>query len=169
MSAQIPAVLVVQEDGIVSSQNRPALGLLGRKTGHYCWDIVGGLPGAEGLPCQQDCTRKLLAVGMDGSTHTTFRYAGQRHQLSCVPVAGAVVCAVSRHSDDMPNGDQTLTRRELSVLELLAGGETTGSAASHLGLSESTIRTHVEKMRSKLGVNTRAAIVAKGFQMGYLN
>ena len=169
MSAQIPAVLLVHEDGSVASQNRAALRLLGPRKGQYCWDVMSGLEGAEGLPCKRGCTRKLLASGMDKAAHAPFRYADQQHQLSCIPIDGNVVCALTRNAKDSPRAWQALTPRELSVLELLAEGETTASAATHLGLSAATVRTHVEKMRTKLGVNTRAAVVAKGFQLGYLN
>ncbi len=168
MSGQIPAVLVVQEDGEVVSRNRAARRLLGKNTGQHCWDVVGGLKGAEGLPCQRGCVRRLLASGMDSSIHTSFRYGGQRHHLSCVPVDGTVVCALTRDAEGAPERWQSLTPRERTVLELLADGETTASAATRLGVSEATVRTHVENMRSKLGVNTRAAIVASGFRLGYL-
>ena len=168
MSAQISAVLVVQEDGLVSAQNRVALRLLGRKTGKYCWDVVGGLEGAEGLPCRNGCVRQLLVAGMDNAAHTPFRYAGQGYHLSCVPVERAVVCALTRNTDDSPEQWQELTPRERSILELLAGGETPASAAVQLGIREATVRSHVENMRSKMGASTRAAIVAKGFQLGYL-
>jgi DNA-binding CsgD family transcriptional regulator len=76
---------------------------------------------------------------------------------------------VTRDADDLPERWQTLTPRERAVLELLASGETTASAATCLGISEATIRTHVENMRAKLGVTTRAAIVASGFRLGYLD
>ncbi|MCB1707766.1 MAG: LuxR family transcriptional regulator [Halioglobus sp.] len=169
MSARISAVLVVQEDGVVSDQNRVALRLLGRKTGKYCWDVVGGLEGAEGLPCRTGCVRQLLDAGMDHAAHTPFRYAGQGYHLSCVPIEGAVVCALTRNTDDSPEHWQELTPRERSILELLAGGETTATAAVVLGIREATVRSHVENMRSKMGAGTRAAIVAKGFQLGYLS
>ncbi|RLA48964.1 MAG: hypothetical protein DRR04_11740 [Gammaproteobacteria bacterium] len=169
MSGQIPAILVAQEDGTVVSQNRAARRLLGKKTGAYCWDVVGGLKGAEGLPCQRDCVLRLLATGMDNSLHTSFRYGGQRHHLSCVPVDGTVVCALTRDAEHSPEHGQTLTPRERTVLELLAAGETTASAATCLAVTEATVRTHVENMRAKLGVNTRAAIVANGFRFGYLD
>lgn len=55
------------------------------------------------------------------------------------------------------------------MLQLLAEGETTGSVAARLELGESTVRTHVEHMRTKLGASTRAALVALGFRLGYLN
>jgi len=169
MSGQIPAVLVAEKDGAVVSQNRVARRLLGKKTGQYCWDVVGELEGAEGLPCRRGCVLRLLAAGMDNSLHTSFRYGGQRHHLSCVPVDGTVVCTLTRDADDAPERWQTLTPRERTVLELLASGETTASAATSLGVSEATVRTHVENMRAKLGVNTRAAIVASGFRLGYLD
>jgi DNA-binding CsgD family transcriptional regulator len=51
---------------------------------------------------------------------------------------------------------------------LIAAGETSASAADVLGLSESTVRTHVEKMLTKLDVSNRAALVARGFRLGYL-
>ncbi len=62
-----------------------------------------------------------------------------------------------------------LSAREREILALLAEGETTSSTAEILGVCESTIRTHVERMRSKLCVNTRAAVVAEGFRLGYLD
>ena len=169
MSNQIPAVLVAQNDGMVISQNRTARKLLGNKTGQYCWDVVGGMEDAEGLPCQRGCVLQLLAAGMDNSRHTSFRYGGQLHQLSCVPVDGAVVCALTCDSAALPKAGKSLTPRERAVLELLATGKTTASVATSLGVSEATIRTHVENMRDKLGVNTRAAIVANGYRLGYLN
>ena len=169
MSGKIPAVLVVEKDGAVVSQNRVARRLLGKKTGQYCWDVVGELEGAEGLPCERGCVMRLLAAGVDNSRHTSFRYGGQLHHLSCVPVDSTVVCSMALGADDTPERWQTLTPRECGVLELLADGETTASAATYLGISEATVRTHVENMRAKLGVNTRAAIVASGFRLGYLD
>ena len=68
-----------------------------------------------------------------------------------------------------PETWQTLTPRECDVLELLAAGETSASAAEALGLSESTVRTHVEKMLTKLDASNRAALVAHGFRLGYLH
>jgi DNA-binding CsgD family transcriptional regulator len=166
---QIPGVVATNADGKVVSQNRAARNLMGNQTGKFCWDAFSNLKGAEGLPCRNGCALQLLADGMDTSQHTSFRYEGQRHHLSCVPVDGTVVCTLTRGMGDSPEAWQSLTPRERAVLELLASGETTVSAAVCLGLSEATIRTHVEKVRAKLGVNTRAAAVACGFRLGYLD
>jgi len=70
---------------------------------------------------------------------------------------------------EIPKTWQALSPREQEILELLAEGETTSSIAEHLGVGASTVRTHVERMRSKLSVNTRAAVVAEGFRLGYLD
>jgi DNA-binding CsgD family transcriptional regulator len=64
---------------------------------------------------------------------------------------------------------QSLSRREHEVLRLLAEGENTSSVAARLHIRESTVRTHVEKMRTKLGVSTRAGVVAEAFRLGYLD
>ena len=58
--------------------------------------------------------------------------------------------------------DQTLTRREREVLELIARGRSNKRIAFELGISEKTVKTHVSHVLAKLGVNdrTQAALVA---------
>lgn len=48
-----------------------------------------------------------------------------------------------------------LTRRERSVLELLAQGQDDDEMARRLGVSRATVRTHVSKTLAKLGVRNR--------------
>ncbi|HJL16927.1 MAG TPA: response regulator transcription factor [Sandaracinaceae bacterium LLY-WYZ-13_1] len=52
--------------------------------------------------------------------------------------------------------EEVLTRRELDVFRRLAAGETVKEAAFQLGLSPSTVYTHAERVRRKLGVTTAA-------------
>jgi two-component system nitrate/nitrite response regulator NarL len=54
-------------------------------------------------------------------------------------------------------------------LRLLADGETVPSVAAQLEIAESTVRTHAEHMRDKLGASTQAALVAHGFLFGSLS
>ncbi len=162
-------VIVAGGDGSVIAQNKPARRLLGSGTGKYCWDVMGELDESESLPCSEGCVLRLLAAGMDCSHHTQFKLHGQRHQLSCIPANGVVVCMLSPMGSESPKEWQALSPREQEILLLLADGETTSSVAERLGVGESTIRTHVERMRSKLNVNTRAAVVAEGFRLGYLD
>jgi DNA-binding CsgD family transcriptional regulator len=168
MSSIIPAILVAQQDGTIRSQNVPAQRLLGRKEGRFCWEVVGGLKNAENLPCRNNCVRDIIDSGINRSVHSTVKINGQRHRLSCVPVDKTVVCMLNPANDETPQSWQQLTPRECEVLELLAEGETNTAIATTLGLSESTIRTHVEKMFTRLSVNNRAALVSQGFRLGYL-
>ena len=162
-------VVVAGEDGVVIAQNKPARRLMGPGTGKFCWEVVGKLDDSEMLPCREGCAVRLLAVGMDCSQHTQVKLHGQRHQLSCIPANGVVVCMLSPMGSESPKAWQSLSPREQEILLMLADGETTASAAARLGVCESTVRTHVERMRSKLSVNTRAAVVAEGFRLGYLD
>lgn len=53
-----------------------------------------------------------------------------------------------------------LTRREREVLEGMARGESTAAVADHFGVSNATVRTHIQSVLSKLGVHSRLEAVA---------
>lgn len=55
---------------------------------------------------------------------------------------------------------ETLSKREMEVLKLLADGSTLKGVALELGLSYGTIGTYVARLYRKLGVNNRAQAVA---------
>jgi DNA-binding NarL/FixJ family response regulator len=150
------------------AQNATARRLMGDAEGRDCWHLVGGLKGAEGLPCRTGCVRELLASGMDRARHTRVSLAGRQHSLTCVPIDDAVVCSLSSPAPKQPEAWERLTAREREVLRVLSEGKTTSAIAAELGLRTSTVRTHVEHMRAKLGVTTRAALVARGFDLGFL-
>jgi two-component system, NarL family, nitrate/nitrite response regulator NarL len=60
-------------------------------------------------------------------------------------------------------GPQHLTPREHHILELLDQGLETHEIVRRLGVSQSTVRTHIQNILSKLGVHTRLeAVVALG-------
>jgi DNA-binding CsgD family transcriptional regulator len=169
MASEIPAVLVARKNGTVVAQNAPARRLMGAGAGLSCWDVVGGLEEAEGLPCQNGCVGRLIGEGLERTQRADCQLAGREHRLTCVPVDDTVVCVLNRRAEDDPDKWQILTRREQEVLALLAEGDETPAVARKLEVRESTVRTHVEKMRSKFGVRTRAALVALGFRFGYLS
>ncbi len=167
--APIPALLIANEDGTVIAQNQPARRLMGDGRGRACWNVVGQTPDAEGLPCAQGCVRRILGNRLDEARNTSVLIGGKRHILTCVPVENTVVCMLSASTVRTAAPWQVLTRREIDVLRLLADGATTIEAAKRLNLSAATIRTHVENMRNKLGVATRASLVALGFRLGVLD
>lgn len=59
----------------------------------------------------------------------------------------------------------TLTPRELDVLTLVAGGATNGAVASALGIRESTVKSHLEHVFTRLGVDGRTAAVTRAMQL----
>jgi ATP/maltotriose-dependent transcriptional regulator MalT len=61
-----------------------------------------------------------------------------------------------------------LTRRELEVLRLVAGGMSNQDIAAELVLSEHTVHRHVANVLAKLGVSSRTAAVAQAARLGLL-
>jgi DNA-binding CsgD family transcriptional regulator len=163
-----PAVVVAQEDGRLIALDAGARRLLGNALGRECWHAVGALAGAEGLPCRTGCVRALLERGAMATQHARVMLGGVHHSLSCMSVDGRVVCLLNPLSNQRPTLWELLSPREREVLGLLSQGLTSTAIAARLGLSEATVRTHVEHMRVKLGVRTRAALVARGFALGFL-
>jgi DNA-binding CsgD family transcriptional regulator len=56
-----------------------------------------------------------------------------------------------------------LTPRQWDLLRLIAGGRTNIQIARQLGLSEGTVRTHLENIFSRLNVSNRTAAVTRAF------
>lgn len=61
-----------------------------------------------------------------------------------------------------------LTRREVDVAFMLAVGKSNSEIASALSISEHTSRHHTERVLTKLGVRSRAAVAASLGQIGQL-
>jgi len=54
-----------------------------------------------------------------------------------------------------------LSARETEVMSLIADGRTNGEIAAHLFLAEKTVKNHVRRIYSKLGVHNRPAAIAQ--------
>jgi two-component system nitrate/nitrite response regulator NarL len=61
-----------------------------------------------------------------------------------------------------------LTARELEVLGLIAEGESANVIARRLDLAVPTVKTHLQNLYAKLGVNDRGAAVAEAMRRGLL-
>jgi DNA-binding CsgD family transcriptional regulator len=53
-----------------------------------------------------------------------------------------------------------LSAREIEVMSLIADGQTNGEIAARLFLAEKTVKNHVRRIYSKLGVGSRPAAIA---------
>jgi DNA-binding CsgD family transcriptional regulator len=60
----------------------------------------------------------------------------------------------------VPGPDLGLSARESEIMSLIAGGNTNGEIAAHLFLAEKTVKNHVRRIYSKLGVHSRPAAIA---------
>jgi two-component system, NarL family, nitrate/nitrite response regulator NarL len=61
-----------------------------------------------------------------------------------------------------------LSRRQLEVLQLAADGVTGPQIASQLGISQATVKSHLDSSYRKLEVPNRAAAVAKAIRLGLI-
>lgn len=63
---------------------------------------------------------------------------------------------------------ETLTPRETDVLILVAQGATNGEAAGRLGIGEATVKSHLQHIFTKLGVDDRTAAVTRAMELGLI-
>jgi DNA-binding NarL/FixJ family response regulator len=62
-----------------------------------------------------------------------------------------------------------LSGRERAVMSLLVRGASTPQMAEELGVSTHTVRTHVQSLMRKLGVNSRTKAASKGVALGLVD
>jgi DNA-binding NarL/FixJ family response regulator len=68
-----------------------------------------------------------------------------------------------RSQNDEKNSNK-LTRRETEVLQLIASGKTDKEIAQALGITERTVRYHLQNINGRLGTATRIAAVAEAIR-----
>jgi DNA-binding NarL/FixJ family response regulator len=85
-------------------------------------------------------------------------HAGQRR----IPAEIAIAMA-EHHSSD------TLSERELEVLQQVAAGNANKNVAAHLSIAEDTVKGHVKAILAKLGANDRTHAVTIALKRGIIS
>jgi PAS domain S-box-containing protein len=104
-------------------------------------------------------SRQLIRA--DG-TRVRVSFAARRAPIDGRPLS-VYVLTPARAGTTKDAGDGTelpLTERERQVITLIALGRETNEIAAELHISRETVRSHVRNAMSKLGVHTRAQLVA---------
>jgi LuxR family maltose regulon positive regulatory protein len=57
---------------------------------------------------------------------------------------------------------EPLTQKEIQVLQLVADGNSNSAISEKLAISDSTVRTHLRRVNSKLNAGSRAEAAAIG-------
>ncbi len=169
-------IVVSRRDGRVVGQSPAARSLLGSAEGEAegsagrlpCWSLMRRVPGAEHLPCTEDCVSERLTRETPVES-SSIRLRGRTFELRCEPVGDQIVTTLRPEPGQPPSHCQRLTPREVEVLRLLADGLDGTKIAETLGICTGTVRTHVEHMRDSLDCRTRAGLVAKGYRLRYLD
>jgi DNA-binding NarL/FixJ family response regulator len=107
-----------------------------------------------GLACRSLGDEDTAAMELDAAR-------GVFEQLGGAPDVTRVDSLVGRAGLGDPSG---LTARELQVLRLVAAGKSNREIAAELTISDHTARRHLQNIFRKLGVSSRAAATAYGFQ-----
>lgn len=121
--------------------------------------VAAGLSKADGV------LREADAFGVDQPLLTMFRSLGKGERYRSPSVLAALEAA-SLQRQPWRDGPPELTRRELEILALLVQGLGDRDIAERLAISYETARSRGKALRRKLGVSTRAQVVAKALQFG---
>jgi DNA-binding NarL/FixJ family response regulator len=73
-----------------------------------------------------------------------------------------------RPMPDRSDGVDSLSAREIQVLQLVAEGKSNKDIGVHLGLSALTVKSHLARIARKLGTGDRAEMVATALRSGVI-
>ena len=165
----------------------------GEVLGRWCHEVIAGRDQFDNLYCGRNCPIRRMA--RRGVSISSFRLdvadaAGEHLPLniSIVVVNGMPDCGPSLvhllkpsfgRADELlgieyPAGlrcpptrrIERLTARELEVLRMIGTGAATGDCAAALGISEVTVRSHIQSCLRKLDAHNRIEAVRLAERLG---
>jgi DNA-binding NarL/FixJ family response regulator len=156
-------LLVTDAHGIVTAATSTAQALLGTVVGDDCGRAVRAVA-KDGRSVCALCQHHHLATDEDRD-HTGVIVRGETVDLRCAAVGDTRVIEVVP-TEEAPERKPLLSPREREVLVLVARGLTNERIANRLGVSASTVRSHMEHLLEKLEVHTRSQAVARALSLG---
>jgi DNA-binding NarL/FixJ family response regulator len=85
-------------------------------------------------------------------------HAGQKR------IPSEIAAGLAEHA-----ADDAMSSREMEVLRLIASGNSNKQIADKLSIGETTVKSHIANIFSKLGANDRAHAVTIGLQRGIID
>ena len=137
----------------------------------------------DGVGFDPSTTHSALSPTVRGiglaNMRESARLAGGSIDVRSAPGSGTQVeiCIPFEHDSNQSLGliegpwdeePPRLTKRELEVLQNLAGGDRNKDIAAKMFVSLSTVKFHIENLYTKLDVRTRAELVRVATQRGLL-
>ncbi|MEV6523817.1 response regulator transcription factor [Longispora sp. NPDC051575] len=115
--------------------------------------------GASGFLLKDTPPERLLAA---------ISVVGSGDMLFAPSVTCRLIEAYTRRPDRVPVAPEldTLTSREVEVLGLVGRGLSNAEIAERLVVSEATVKTHLNRTMTKLGVSSRAQTVVLAYESG---
>jgi len=165
-------ILLFDERRQLADANDAAVQLLGYSRSELLKTPVDGRIREPTKAQREEEWKELLSVGMQSSrrvlvkadgTEIEVEFASSVAKLRDRTVVVAVVLPHGPVSFGRTVGSTEttpLTEREREIVTLIALGRDTGEMAAELHISPATVRTHVRNAMAKLGVHTRAQLVA---------
>ena len=146
------------------------------------WDPATALEDLSLLPDASPPVLALLAAGANaaqawsaGARGLILRDAGSERIVSALAalhqgltVLDPALPPVIPGGRDLPSEAVQLTPRELEALGLLADGLTNKAMADRMGISENTVKFHVNGVLGKLNAQSRTEAVARAARMGLI-
>jgi DNA-binding NarL/FixJ family response regulator len=137
---------------IAARARRPTMGIVVLTMHNDDETLLAALDaGASSLVLKTSSSEEVLAM--------VRRAAAAPDSFTAVGLADALR---RRSTQVKPN----LTAREMEVLQRLAAGDSVAGMAKRLYMSESTVKTHIAKLYSKLDAHNRASAVMAAVKLG---
>jgi len=110
--------------------------------------------------------RRALQAGADGYLLKQMSAAELVAAVRAAAAGRRVVAPAAAQQLAEHVGEPALTRRELEVLELIVAGRSNKRIARQLGLTEGTVKSHVNSILGKMGADDRTQAATDALRRG---